>query len=169
MLPLTQEALSELAMNFLFYFIIGSFGAFLKDLYETMTKKNEQIRIGEVLIGGACATFICYGLQDTWLKDLSLNLVVLITFICGILGFELFGNLTTISKFRQLITTVIELKNRIRIQIQDPNTPQVPPGDNPPIEQPVDPPQPAIIVEVPPTPAVEPPPQVEQKKIEPKK
>ena len=131
MLPLTQEALTELAMNFLFYFIIGSFGAFLKDLHETLTKKNEQIRLGEVLIGGACATFICYGLQDTWFKDFSVNSIVLITFVCGILGFELFGNLTTISKFHQLVATIISFKNRFTIAYNEP--PPTPPPEVPEI------------------------------------
>jgi hypothetical protein len=121
MLPLTQEALMEMFMNFLFYFIIGSFGAFLKDLYEMITKKNDPIRLGEVLIGGTSATFICYGLQDSWLAGLSLNLIVLITFICGILGFEIFGNLTSVDKFKNFITMVIEFKSRFKIEYHDPN------------------------------------------------
>lgn len=124
MLPHTQDALMEMSTNLLFYFIIGCFGAFLKDLYETMTKKEEKIRLGEVLIGGTCATFICFGLQDTWFKNLSLNLIVLITFICGILGFELFGNLTTIDRFKQLVTYIIELKSRITIAPPSGNNPQ---------------------------------------------
>lgn len=123
MLPLTHEALMEMATNILFYFIFGSFGAFLKDLYETLTKKNERIRFGEVLIGGASATFICYGLQDTWLKDLSLNLIVLVTFICGILGFELFGNLTTIDKFKKFISWIMSIKDRIKIEPLPPTEP----------------------------------------------
>lgn len=121
MLQLNQETLIELAYNLLFYFIIGSFGAFLKDLYETLTKKNEKIRLGEIVIGGACATFICYGLQDSWLKGLSLNPIVLITFICGILGFEIFGNLTTMEKFKKFISDVIEFKNRFHIEYRDPD------------------------------------------------
>jgi hypothetical protein len=139
MLPHTQEALMEMSINFLFYFIIGSFGAFLKDLYETMTKKNEKIRLGEVLIGGACSTFICFGLRDTWFKDLGLNLIVLITFICGILGFELFGNLTTMAKFKELVIYIIDLKNRISIAPPSGNNP--PPSTEPskktppPVEQ----------------------------------
>jgi len=119
-LPLTYSALSDMAITFLFYFIIGSFGAFLKDLYETMTKKNERIRLGEVIIGGACSTFICYGLQDTWLEGLSINLIVLITFICGILGFELFGNLTTMTRLKRTINAAIELK-KMHVTYNDPN------------------------------------------------
>ena len=120
MQTLTQEALMQLCMNFLFFFVIGSFGAFLKDLYETITKKNDPIRFSVVLIGGASAAFICMGLQDTWLSGLSLNAMMLVTFICGILGFELFGNITTISKFKKTLEMIISLKNRIRIDIIDP-------------------------------------------------
>ena len=116
MLPLSQETVFELVYNLLFYFVIGSFGAFIKDLYETLTKKNEKIRLGEIVVGGAIATFFCYGLQDTWLKDLSINLIVLITFICGILGFEIFGNIYTIDNFKDFIGKVIEFKNRFNIE-----------------------------------------------------
>ena len=109
----------------MFYFTIGSFGAFLKDLYETMTKKNEKIRFGEILIGGACATFICFGLQDSWLNGLSLNMMVLVTFICGILGFELFGNFTTMNKFEKFVSKVMEIKGRFNIEYNPP------PSDSP--------------------------------------
>lgn len=135
MLPLTQEALTEMSINFLFYFIIGSFGAFLKDLYETLTRKNEKIRLGEILIGGATATIICYGLQDSWLQDYSLNFIVLITFVCGILGFEIFGNLTTISNFQHLVEKVIEFKNRFHVEYKGPPDPPAPPGLSPPQER----------------------------------
>lgn len=118
MLPLNQEALIELAYNLLFYFVIGSFGSFIKDLYETLTKKNEKIRLGEIVVGGAFATFFCYGLQDTWLKDLSINLIVLITFICGILGFEIFGNIYTVDNFKDFIGKVIEFKSMFSIEYQ---------------------------------------------------
>lgn len=121
MLPLSQETVFELVYNLLFYFVIGSFGAFIKDLYETLTKKNEKIRLGEIVVGGACATFFCYGLQDTWLKDLSINLIVLITFICGILGFEIFGNIYTIDNFKDFIGKVIEFKNRFNIEYNSPD------------------------------------------------
>jgi hypothetical protein len=146
MLPHTQAALMEMSINLLFYFIIGSFGAFLKDLYETITKKEEKIRLGEVLIGGACATFICFGLQDTWFKDLGLNLIVLITFICGILGFELFGNLTTLAKFQQLVALIIDLKNRITIAPpsgtqQPPQSSEQPDALPSPVEQSQSPPK----------------------------
>lgn len=113
MSSLTQEAIIELAISFTFYLVIGIFGAFIKDLHETLTKKNEKIRFGEVLVGGATAAFLCLGLQDSWLKDLSLNGLVIVTFIAGILGFELFGNIATIDRFRNTINTVLEIRNAV--------------------------------------------------------
>lgn len=128
MIELNYETLINLCINFIFYFTIGSFGAFLKDLYETLSNKNDKIRLSEILIGGACSTFICMGLQDTWFKSFSINTMVLITFIVGILGFELFGNLSTLAKFKNTVQVAIELKNRIRIEPGKPTV--LPPVDN---------------------------------------
>lgn len=121
MLPLTQNSLIELALNLLFYFVIGSFGAFLKDLYETLTKKNERIRLGEIIIGGGVATFFCYGVRDSWLSGFSLNTTVLITFIVGILGFEIFGNITTIANFKRFLAMIVEFKERFSIVYKAPD------------------------------------------------
>ncbi len=109
----TTEALMELSLNVLFYFIVGTLGAFTKDLYETMTKKIEKIRLGEVLVGGIVATIICYGLSDTWFKNFSLNTMFLITFVIGVLGFEIFGNITNIAKIRNLLIIVDEIRRGI--------------------------------------------------------
>lgn len=111
MLQLTTETLTDLTFNFLFYFIIGSFGAFLKDLHETLTKKNEQIRLGEVLIGGACATFICLAVRDlSWFENKSIGFMSMLTFILGVVGFEIFGNLTTLDKLRTFIAKVEQFR-----------------------------------------------------------
>lgn len=121
MVPLTQEALLSVATNLLFFFTVGSFGSFMKDFYETLTKKNERIRFGNIVIGGSCATVVCYGLQDSWLSGFSINQMVLITFICGVLGFEIFGNFTTIVRFKQFVVDMWEFKNRFTVQYRDPN------------------------------------------------
>lgn len=109
----TTEALMELSLKLLFYFIVGTLGAFTKDLYETMTKKMEKIRLGEVLVGGIVAAIICYGLSDTWFKDFSLNTMFLITFVFGVLGFEIFGNITSITKIRNFLVIVDEIRKGI--------------------------------------------------------
>lgn len=121
MLPLTSETLLDLGTTFIFYFTVGSFGAFLKDLHDSMTKKNDKIQVGEVLIGGATATLICLGLQDNWFKDFSLNTMLLITFVLGVLGFEIFGNIKTLTKFENFVERVLEFKNRFSVTYENPN------------------------------------------------
>lgn len=110
---MTTDALIELSLQVLFYFIVGTLGAFTKDMYETMTKKIEKIRLGEVLVGGIVATIICYGLSDTWFKDFSLNTLFLVTFILGVLGFEIFGNMTNIANIRNLLVIIEEIRRGV--------------------------------------------------------
>ena len=110
---ITVEALTDMTLHLLFYFDVGTLGAFTKDLYETMTKKTEIIRLGEIIVGGVVASIFCYGLSDTWFKNFTLNTMFLVTFTIGVLGFEIFGNMTNISKIRNLLLVVDEVRRGI--------------------------------------------------------
>lgn len=110
---ITAEALMDMALPLLFYFAVGTLGAFTKDLYETMVKRTEKIRLGEILVGGVVTAIICYGLADTIFKDFSLNTMFLVTFTIGVLGFEIFGNMTNIAKIRNLLLVVDEVRKGI--------------------------------------------------------
>lgn len=114
MQTLNVELVMDLSIQVLFYFIIGSAGAFMKDLHEKITQKNKQIRLDKVIIGGAMAAIISLGLGDTWFKDLSLKTMFLVTFIIGVLGFEIFGNITTVSKLRSFIGEISDLKRAVK-------------------------------------------------------
>lgn len=110
---ITIESLTGMALPLLFYFAVGTLGAFTKDLYETMTKRIEKIRLGEVLVGGVITTIICYGLADSLFKDYSVNTMFLITFIIGVLGFEIFGNMTNIAKIRSFLLLIDEVRRGV--------------------------------------------------------
>lgn len=110
---LTTDTLMELLPSVLFYFAVGTLGAFTKNTYETMTKQIKKIRLGEVLIGGIVTTIICIGLSDTMFKNFSLNLMAFITFVLGGLGFEIFGNMTSIEKVRNLLAIVNDVRKGI--------------------------------------------------------
>jgi hypothetical protein len=115
---LTQEKLLSLCISFSLYFVVGFFGAFMKDLYDTLTLKDESIHLKKVLIGAFCTAFIFVGFEDTLSSKISLNLIVLLNFICGVLGFELFSNLTTISKFEKLVERLVKLRKKVKIVIR---------------------------------------------------
>lgn len=111
-MSLSIESMLELFYNFSFYLVLGSFGAFMKDLHETLTDKNERIRLSEILIGASSAAFICLYLKDKWLEDASINTMAAICFVLGILGFEIFGNVTSISKLKSFVKEVAELRSK---------------------------------------------------------
>lgn len=110
---LTTDTLMGLLPSVLFYFAVGTLGAFTKNTYETMTKQIKKIRLGEVLIGGIVTTIICVGLSDTVFKNFSLNLMAFVTFVLGGLGFEIFGNMTSIDKVRNLLAIVNEVRKGV--------------------------------------------------------
>ena len=110
---ITADTLLDLIPSILFYFAVGTLGAFTKNTYETMTKQVRKIRLGEVLIGGIVTTIICIGLSDTVFKNFSLNLMAFVTFVLGGLGFEIFGNMTSIDKIRNLLAIVNEVRKGI--------------------------------------------------------
>lgn len=103
----TKEIVN-LSLNLLFYFIIGSFGAFVKDLYGTLTKKDEHIRLGKIFVGATCAMFIGMFLQEYF--TLKITTIVPLTFLLGVLGFEIFGNITSINKLKKFTLLLIEFK-----------------------------------------------------------
>ncbi len=122
MSAINTTSLIDLALPLLFYFAVGTLGAFVKDLYETMIGKIKKIRLGEVLIGGIVTTIICLGLSDNLFKDFSLNTMLLITFVIGVLGFEIFGNMTSISKIRKLLKIIDEVRKNIPEDSQNKHT-----------------------------------------------
>lgn len=111
---LSQVDFHNLFLNILFYLVIGSLGAFIKDWYDTMMGRSEQIRIGRIIVGGIVSTVICFGLQEYIFKDLTINTIIPIVFVMGVLGFEIFGNITTIGKLWNSINRLLDARDVVR-------------------------------------------------------
>lgn len=82
------------------YFVLTLMGAFLKDLYNTLVKKDVKFRLCRVLIGAISGAFIMIGLEDWLLTKIGVNQIITISFIIGTVSFELFNR---ISKLDNLI------------------------------------------------------------------
>lgn len=96
------STLVTIMINLTLYFMVATIGAFTKDMYNSITKKDEVIRIKRILVGGIFATFILVGIEEIILKKQTLNVVLFISFVMGGVGFELFGkwvNVATIENF----------------------------------------------------------------------
>ena len=83
--------------------MISALGAFTKDMYNSITKKDEVIRIKRILVGSIFATFVLLGIEDAILKKHTINVVIFISFIMGGIGFELFGKWVTVDIIEKII------------------------------------------------------------------
>ena len=91
MYNLEYNTLINLIINICFYFMVATLGAFIKDMYDSITKKDEVIRVKRILVGSVFATFVLLAIEDLILSKQSINIVIFISFIMGGVGFELFG------------------------------------------------------------------------------
>lgn len=116
---LSVNEIYKILMNFIFYFIIGFFGAFVKDLYGTITQRDKKIRLGRIFVGAMWTSFLFLFLEATWLSKASVNVIVFLAFLSGILGFELFGRISTIDGFQRTLRKIIRLKKSIKVDLSE--------------------------------------------------
>ena len=85
------------------YFILTLTGAFLKDLYNTIVKKDVKFRMSRVLIGAISGAFIMIGLENILLTEVGVNQIVTISFIIGTVSFELFNRISKLDNILKYI------------------------------------------------------------------
>lgn len=85
------------------YFILTLTGAFLKDLFNTVVKKDVKFRMSRVLIGAISGAFIMIGLENILLTKIGVNQIVTISFIVGTVSFELFNRISKLDNLLKYI------------------------------------------------------------------
>ena len=96
------------------YFVLTLMGAFLKDVYNTLIKKDVKFRLSRVLIGAISGAFIMIGLEDILLSKVGVNQIITISFIIGTVSFELFNKISkldTVLKYVKLFNKFIKENN----------------------------------------------------------
>lgn len=96
------------------YFVLTLMGAFLKDVYNTLIKKDVKFRLSRVLIGAISGAFIMIGLEDILLTKVGVNQIITISFIIGTVSFELFNKISkldTVLKYVKLFNKFIKENN----------------------------------------------------------
>lgn len=101
----------DLALHSAFFLVVGSFGSFMRDLHESLTNKNNKIRVGEVVVGGFTSMMICLGLSDTLFAGLSVKTMFLVAFVLGVVGFEVFGKISTLRGVKNFIQDFRDFKS----------------------------------------------------------
>lgn len=85
------------------YFTVASLGSFTKDLYNSITKKDEKIRVNRILVGSIFATFMMIGIEGYILDHYSINTLIFIGYIFGGVGFDLFGKWVNVKYVENII------------------------------------------------------------------
>ena len=85
------------------YFILTLTGAFLKDLFNTIVKKDVKFRMSRVLIGAISGAFIMIGLENILLTKIGVNQIVTISFIIGTVSFEIFNRISKLDNILKYI------------------------------------------------------------------
>lgn len=107
---LTKEMMLTLAATFIFYFTLGGLGAFTKDLYDNFVNGKVKIELPRIFIAAISTAFICIGGESYLSEHLSLNTIIFAGFLCGVVGFELFGYLSSIKGIKKTFDEIIRIK-----------------------------------------------------------
>lgn len=116
---INKEMMLNLVTTFLFYFTLGTLGAFTKDLYNTLVNGNAKIELPRIFISAISASFICIGGHNYLSEHISPNVIIFIVFLCGVVGFELFGYISSVDKLKVTLTKFMKFKKAIEKGIID--------------------------------------------------
>lgn len=114
---LTKEMMLTLAATFVFYFTLGACGAFTKDLYDNFMNGRVEIELPRIFVAAISTAFICIGAEDYLSKYVSLNVIIFLGFLCGVVGFELFGYLNSLKGLKQTLSEIMRIKKCLDLGI----------------------------------------------------
>lgn len=111
-MQLTIEYLIGIIYNFAFAFFIGLIGAFARDLSSTVMGKD-KINVVRIFLGALFSAFVYIGFAEILLKWITMNTLIFVQFILGILGFELLNRFSTIKDAINTYRSLKKIKNEI--------------------------------------------------------
>lgn len=97
------ETLISNGIDYIFILIFCLIGAIVKDAYNTLTKKDEEVKICRILVSSFSASIVIFALSDYIIPDLGYKITMLISFIGGSTGFELIAYITTLGFWIKII------------------------------------------------------------------
>ena len=103
----------ETAVQFISYFLFSFLGAFLKELHYANNKTDYEFAAYKVVYGTIVATFISVAFREYFIDDVYSHweIMAFVSLVFGMLGYELYGYLSTVDGFRNLISGVKDIKD----------------------------------------------------------
>lgn len=94
------------------YIVVFCFiGSMIRDSYNTITEKIEKVEFARVLVSTITSSIFIFSLSDYLLSKGNYKILILISFIGGMIGFEALGYLTRLTFWMKI------LKKKINIDI----------------------------------------------------
>ena len=90
------------------YFLISMMGSFVKELYDSINSEK-KISFKRIFVSSILATFLVLSFRNYLHSDVF----IAVTFILGIIGWELFSRICTIDGLKKTIFDFNKLKNSI--------------------------------------------------------
>lgn len=87
------QACASFMLDGAVYFIIAMLGAFVKDIYDTYSGARPRIEIYRIFVGTMLSTFLTFAARDYVNSE---NLLPVVNFVLGVIGWELFVRISTI-------------------------------------------------------------------------
>lgn len=100
-------------MDYLFILIFCLIGSIVKDTYNTLTEKDEEVKISRILVSTLVSSIILFSLSDIILSKISWKIFILPCFVGGMVGFEAMGKLTKLAFWINIIKDKKDAINKI--------------------------------------------------------
>ena len=112
-MTLDKTTLMAGILLYLFILVLCFVGAMVRDSYNTMTNKVEKVELARVLVSTITASILVFSFSDYILSSGNYKILVFGSFMGGILGFELLGQITKLSFWVKIF------KDKIKIDVSD--------------------------------------------------
>lgn len=109
------QFLSLVLLDGVTYFLIAMIGAFAKDTYDTISGTRLKIGIKRITVASILGTMLTFAARS-YLDD---DTLIAVTFILGVIGWELFSNISTISGLKRTVLGLAKFYKAITADDKD--------------------------------------------------
>ena len=93
-------------MDFICIFVCCCLGSLIKDMYNTTTGKETKVKLIRIAISTIVSSILIFSFEDILLKTVSVKILIFISFIAGLVGFELASKLTSLENILKILSKI---------------------------------------------------------------
>ena len=93
-------------IEFMGYLIFTFIGSLFKEIYNTNSKENYEFKAHQVISSTIAASFTCVFARSMYLSEYDYGVMAFASFTLGLLGFEIFKNLSSIKGIQRFIAAI---------------------------------------------------------------